>query len=118
MATCDLCGKEFDPKVSHYSHYCSDECFKRDFWLGKVENVKRGSCVVIDGRCYYLGREDSIGDRGYGGSLHYIKCDDGRLIKTTNLWYNGEIPEDMRSLLPDNAQFISQDSYEELVKEI
>ena len=48
--------------------------------------------------------------RGFSGRKHVIKFFDGREIVSTNLWYNGEIPESHRELLPNNAEFIKGES--------
>ena len=38
---------------------------------------------------------------------HKIICSsEGRIVKSTNLWHNGTIPENFRDVLTDNAEFI------------
>ena len=54
--------------------------------------------------------EDSDGPfRGFGGAEHFFKFFDGRIVRTTNLWHQGDIPARFRLLLPDNATLITKE---------
>lgn len=115
MIKCDICGKQIDKSVYSDANLCSSECFHKAYWLERVKNVKSPTQLVIRGDMYQIAREDDASDfRGFGGFPHYIKFFDGRVVKTTNLWANGKVPEEYRDKLPDNAEFISQDEYEKL----
>lgn len=48
--------------------------------------------------------------RGYGcgGGLAVIQFSDGRTLFTNDLWGQGDIPETVRHLLPDNAKFVDR----------
>lgn len=108
---CKVCGKDFNPEKMLFAklHLCSEECFTTDFWLEKVRQKDDPNQVIIEGECYYIGEENCARSfRGFGGHEFIIKRNDGKLIKTTNLWYNGEIPPAFRFLLPDNATFIEK----------
>src|SRR3954467_4010293 len=45
---------------------------------------------------------------GFGGRDWEIRFLDGEVIETNNLWHQGEIPLALRSVLPDNAEFIGR----------
>lgn len=113
---CEICGKEFDKR--HYSDYsdykniCSSiECFNEKFWQEIVK--EKDEHVIIKGKCYYFDKSEPIVDVnkkafvGFGGRRFEIKMlDTGKTTTTNNLWYNGEVPEEFRDRLPDNAEFI------------
>jgi hypothetical protein len=84
--------------------------FTRDFWVPKW-NARFSPLVArIDGKHYLIGDEDSKAMRGFGGVKYTIRFFDGREVTTTNLWSQGEIPEEIRELyLPDNAEFVEDE---------
>lgn len=88
-------------------------CFGCSFWLGKAklrrDPVEGQRFAVIDGKAYYIERE-SAGrfGRGFGGAPFEIRFADGRVVKTTNLWSNGDVPDRWRGFLPDNARFVQR----------
>lgn len=64
------------------------------------------ACPVINGIAYFIGNENSKSSfRGYDGQPFYITFDDGTMIRTTNLWHNGTVPETYKDRLPDNAHW-------------
>lgn len=71
-----------------------------EFWQEKLdfdkENPHKG--CVIDNHHYIIDDEDSKATyfRGFGGAKFRIKFNDGQIITTTNLWHQGEIPENWR----------------------
>jgi hypothetical protein len=72
----------------------------KKFW----EETLDDAAVIVNGRCYHIGDEDSKSYfRGFGGAPRVIEFFDGRVVHTTNLWDNGKIPERYR--VPDNAKF-------------
>lgn len=104
---CIICGKEI--KKSSYTNaiLCSSECFHINFWNEKVEGKDDPRVVRIKGEQYYIGDENSTSYcRGYGGAKFKIRFFDNREVTTTNLWYNGTIPDSHKELLPDNAEFV------------
>lgn len=108
---CIICDKEIEK--SSYSHkiICSRECFHIDFWNDNVAIKDDLKVVRIKGEQYYIGKEDSRSPfRGFGGRKNIIKFFDGREVNTTNLWFNGKIPEDYKELLPDNAEFVREEA--------
>ena len=115
---CEICGKRMDSSPYLESIVCSTECFAAKFWLDKVKRINNPNQAVIDNVVYYIDREDIPKDlKGFGGAVHFIKFNDGRLIKTTNLWHNGKLPEAFRSVLPNNAVFLTAAEYETLLGE-
>ena len=113
---CRVCGKEITNK-RWYTPICSDKCFTKDFWNQKVARKKDPNQVVINGQVYYIANENAAGERGFGGAVHYIKFFDGREVRTTNLWANGEMPEEYREKLPDNANWMTKEEREKYDKE-
>lgn len=108
---CEICGKKFNKPFYHsdeYKNICSSsECFHKKFWLEIIE--EKDSHVIINGNCYYIDKTHPMSDsdfRGYGGREFKIKLHSGEVITTNNLWYNGEVPEEFRDRLPDNAEFV------------
>ena len=105
---CKICGKAFDE--THYGEpyqdICSSECYSKQFWIEKIE--VKDKLTIINGECYFIGDEnDTSYFRGHAGRKFKIQKDNGEIIETTNLWYNGEIPEEFREELKDNAKFIN-----------
>ena len=108
---CIICGKEIEK--SHYMNavLCSDECFRVNFWNECIDD----KAIIINGKCYHDGGKKPEGYRGFmghGGALFKIKMNDGEIIETNNLWYNGEIPKDRN--IQDNAVFITDRKNEEI----
>lgn len=68
-----------------------------DFWRERIEHPKPGA-FVADGKHYTIG-EDKGGPkefRGFAGSEATVIYDDGRIVHTTNLWYQGSVPPQVR----------------------
>jgi hypothetical protein len=79
----------------------------RSFWLEKTDypDYMKNHQVIIDGQHYLFHETDSF-IKGFGGRRFKIQFFDGRNIETNNLWFQGEIPDQFRSMLPDNAVFL------------
>lgn len=104
---CSECGAEED--LNGYSGAEKQRgarlcrlCF---FWTGLVTVRDQPNRVRESGRHYTLSAEDSsfCGFRGFGGSHYVVAFTDGRRVRTSNMWSNGEIPWWFRDRLPDNA---------------
>lgn len=109
---CIICGKEFDENNSKEADVCSIACANTlDFWLEKIANMNKMQ-IRINNRCYYLKAEDetNTGFRGFSGARFYIRLNDGAELTTTNLWFNGNIPEVFQKVLPNNAMFIEPEA--------
>ena len=97
---CIICGKELEQSRFRHKTLCSDKCFHIDFWNDCLDE----NAIIIQGVCYHDGTNSVTCGEGYGGRLFKIRMNDGRIIETKNLRYNGEVPEDRK--VPDNATFI------------
>lgn len=98
---CRVCGKVISDPAPYSLPICSDKCFHEDFWNNTLDE----DAVIVNGKCYHIGDEDSRSSfRGFDGMKYTIKFNDGRVVETTNLWYQGEVPEERN--IKDNAVFI------------
>lgn len=102
---CSICGKQIEKSMYSNDVLCSSECFKIDYWNGKVKIVNDADVVRVNGEHYYIGKEDE-NFKGYGGRRFKVSFFDGRIVETTCLWNNGTIPESFKHKLPDNARFV------------
>jgi len=104
---CIICNKEIEKSKYTNTTLCSSQCFITDFWNYYVTQKDNPKCIRIDHTHYYIGSESKdirdMGFRGFGGRRFTIKHNDGRLIITTNLWHQGDIPKEFWDRLPDNA---------------
>lgn len=118
FVTCKYCGKA---DAAMYMDKVRDRmiamslCFTCNFWEEWVERTEveedKPNIARINGNHYYIGDENSkSGFRGFGGTPHTIAFNDGREVRTTNLWYQGEVPERFRERLPDNATFVARET--------
>lgn len=104
---CIICGKQIEKSSYSNKVLCSSECFSKNFWNEIVE--EKNIHTIIDGVSYCIGKEDDKSPfRGFGGQRFVIKKKDGSIVATTNLWCQGDIPNDYKKLLPDNAEFICE----------
>lgn len=112
---CVICGKEIEKSLYSNDTLCSDECFSKHYWLERVNRQDVKTQVVVNHNVYQIEDENSSSSfRGFYGAPFYIEFFDGRKVRTTNLWANGEIPDEFKDQLPDNAKFITKDEYEGL----
>lgn len=106
---CKVCGKKIEKSRYTNGVLCSAECFVTDYWNERVALRDTADSVRINGIQYFIDKENSKSSfRGFGGRKFIIEFFDGRVVTTTNLWHNGEIPDTHKSLLPDNARFIEE----------
>lgn len=91
-------------------------CFSCAFWLDKIQNPPADR-EIIKGHHYTIHptakRPDNI-LRGFNGKEFFIRRFDGTLIKSNNVWHQGEIPERFRKDLLDTATFISLMTFQRL----
>jgi hypothetical protein len=80
-----------------------DELMKLPFWEMHYALYDHTS-VIVQGHHFRMGDPDSR-FKGYGGTPFTIKFFDGRTVVCRNLWSQGEIDQEYRELLPDNAEF-------------
>lgn len=110
---CKHCGKEIGMGYNDdtlEAMASREACFKCNFWLEHYEkDTKTGVGIVVDGTHYVDGGNSNKSDRGmlgFGGSTYHIRFNDGRELKTNNLWCQGDIPDIFRDKFPDNAVFV------------
>lgn len=105
------CECKQDEKIS-WNHETNEElikynlCFTCNFWRRKVDIAHFDSVARINGTHYRIVNYNENSEGGFGGRHFKIAFDDGRVVETTNLWCQGEIPEIWKARLPDNANFI------------
>jgi len=105
---CPICGKADSP-TNWSGGLPRGLCFNCSFWTGIKEEYDKGHKLVIDGNAYQVGEElpdHSPAFRGFAGRRFTIRQNGGKIIKTSNLWHNGKIPDRFREQMPDNAKFI------------
>ena len=119
MVKCRFCGKEEDPEhwICRDSLIREQLCFSCYHWQERYDYDQSHpeEAVVIDGVHYYIDDEDSKSHfRGFGGAKFVIQFNDGRVVNTTNLWCQGEVPPEWRDKFPDNAQFIPEKKWKKV----
>ncbi len=104
---CEFCGNEFS-RICEEDAYIGNNCFHCSFWLKKINVSAEDEArrVIIDGQHYRLGGDFTGPFRGFGGRKFTILFHHGRVVETRCLWYQGQIPERFRIMLPDNAVFL------------
>jgi hypothetical protein len=109
--TCKECGKHEDGTWNpEHTQKLRERslCFTCDYWQDYVDvaahPVDGKRCVrTPDGIHQTIGDENASGSRGHGGRRFVIVFDDGRRVESTNVWWQGPIPEHFRARLPPNA---------------
>jgi hypothetical protein len=109
--TCKECGKHEDGTwvPEHIAKLRKRSlCFDCDYWQDYVEVAAHPidglRCVrTFDGIHRTIGDERARGSRGHGGRKFVVVFIDGRRVESTNVWFQGSIPEHFRARLPPNA---------------
>lgn len=86
-------------------------CIGCNFWLKILNTINDSNRFIINGESYYDDGYKDIKDKhhlGFGGDYYKIRKNDGSIVETNNLWYNGEIPSIFKDRIKDNAEFIKQ----------
>ena len=112
---CIICGKEIEKSAYSHKVICSSECFHVDFWNDRLDDT----AIIINGECYHDGGRKPKGYSGFmghSGREFIIKMNDGRIIETNNLWYNGEVPKERN--IADNAQFVERTKIHSIANEV
>lgn len=119
---CKLCGR---PETATYMEPIGTRlkkeqiCFGCDFWMERRSQYnaqhRRGTILVIDGMVRSDGGEADPRTPflGHGGARFYIKhLITGRVWTSNNMWFGGEIPDEFRGGMPDNAVLLTKEEYE------
>lgn len=122
VVPCRICQQSVDPCYDSHTNESmvnNQLCFSCNFWYELVK-IRDGLRVLrTSGWHYFLGDDDPrtpIKEKGYAGEAHYIRFNDGRLVRTTDLRSNGQIPAEWSIHLPANGAFIQKDEFERLLK--
>lgn len=90
---------------------CKQLCFSCAYWIEKV-NRPDPYRQIINGEYYVFFPNDmKIDLAGHNKQTFYIMLNNGNVIRSRNVWHQGEIPLHLRELLPDTARFISRTAY-------
>ncbi len=104
---CVICGKEIEKSRYSNAVLCSGKCFDAYFWRKIV--AEKNKHIIINGSCYCDAGNIENPSRyeflGHSGRRFWIRFFNGKEITTNNLWYQGQIPDEFRSELPDTAEF-------------
>lgn len=104
---CEFCGKQYIQKFPACVYF-GNNCYDCSYWLQKIylPEAEKKNRAIIDGTYWIIAPEILSPFMGMGGTEFCLRFRDGREITTYNLWYQGEIPENFREFLPDNAEII------------
>lgn len=64
--------------------------------------------VILENHHYTIGDEAPCVMRGFGGLKWVLALVDGRVVTTTNLWHQGEIPQRFRARFPANSRQVRE----------
>lgn len=118
IKTCSICGgpmdiEEYDTRaILTKKMQAKHLCFACAFWKDKIDNPVPGR-EIING-CHYVFHEwlrQPIPFQGSGGHRYYILRNDGSVMRSNNVWFQGHIPERFRPQLPDTAKLITKRAY-------
>jgi len=94
-----------DGEVEDMNGLLSGHCHECSFWMKHATVYDNSVVVIVNNTHYRMG--ESTAFKGFGGREFTILFNDGRRVVTTsNLWCQGEIPVRFQALLPDNAVFL------------
>lgn len=127
--TCTICGREDDPqdyisspiKKLMIENHC---CFHCAYWFNRPKENLNGNLVpVIVNREHWsfrMGEGNPYAKVSFNksipiGEYKYILFEDGRLVIVTQLRFQGNIPEYFERVLPNNAVFISEAEYQQIL---
>ncbi len=114
MITCCICGREFEKPqyCSPYNDVCNGKCFGEKLWRIREKEYLDGRPFIIINGCLWTDGGYKQNTRssflGCAGREFTIKMNDGTEIFTNNLWCGGDIPENHREILADNAVFVTK----------
>lgn len=107
---CTICGKIMKQPAwgpGEFHDVCN-KCFEQRFWDTIVE--EKDKHIIVNGKVYLQGPEKTLSTfRGFGGAMFkWVMLDDpaGTIHKSTNMWFNGEVPDSHKAQLPDNARWV------------
>lgn len=111
MLNCKECGSEVNLNnwMPEFKAKLAERgvCHKCDYWVDRLP--KTINQIVINGEVFQIDnnhpkRKSSAGHGGREFIFKRIGCNE--IERTTNLWYNGIVPEHFKLRIPDNAVFL------------
>lgn len=110
IVICSKCWKE--ESIVNLVKTTKDElknrkfCFECNYWYNLFLRKDDKDVIRLEGIHRSLGEDKpTTPDRFKGscGSKYVVEFMDGRIVTTTDLWYQGKIPDVWKAELPDNA---------------
>lgn len=89
-----------------------------EFWKDLYDKMNGDPrWVRIEGKSFIFTGIDDVSPKGWNkcGNLDtegYVKLKNGNAIHSNNIWFQGEIPEEFKELMPDNAEWISKKEFD------
>ena len=96
-----ICGKEIEKSQYSNAVLCSGTCFYKNFWNEIV--AEKEQHIIINGECYRDG--GNVDNPNYYDFLGYSGRRFWTEVTPNNLWYQGKIPDEFLSQLPNTAEF-------------
>lgn len=116
ITNCKICEVNCEKDIRLYPHnslITSGHCFDCAYWLDVLENNKENVSVRLNNGIHYSFPKDNPVSNttnkrflGHYGITYKIKFNDGSVVITNNLSFNGEIPERWKSKHPPNAKWM------------
>lgn len=116
LIQCSICKVEYDPNEFDLRNplpkLMRDRglCFNCAFWTNKIESPDSNR-EIVNGEHYVFSKNTSQYFQGSGGRPFYAIHNDGSLIFSNSVWYQGVIPERFREKLPDTAKFVAKKTF-------
>ena len=104
----------------HEEHMRNTHCYTDYYWEMQHRNdlnPREGATpLVVNGEHYivhpYVPNPRNPKILGMGGHELSFRLQDGTILKSNDVWYQGPIPEHWRSRFPDNAKRVIQRTLE------
>ena len=123
MKRCSECGNKVDERnhwslMTHNEEYGTCVCIDCMPWDEKArdKSYAKRRLITPTYEAFFIGDRDTPKQwRGFGGRKFTIVFDDGRIVKTDNLWFDGFVPEHYRDRLQPNGRLFRgwDDDYEQ-----
>ena len=102
-------GRVFNSHESAEAASADEVEFQRKFWGEQLDN--RTNAAVINGGHYRIGTERAgrpDEHRGFGGRTHHLRdLATGEVVTSSDLWWQGLVPDFARDALPDSHEFVT-----------
>lgn len=119
VVICKFCGKmDSDNYTKPTGPYILEHsvCLGHALWTQRAAyHQANPRALIVNGHMYSDGGESREQSQylGHGGRRFHIRCLSGDVFTTNNLWFGGCIPEEFRDRMPNNAEFLTKEQYEE-----